>query len=143
MANQDTNDQAPEDVPSTGPQIPAQLPKGRQSLAKSRRELTEEELGQSGVRLMLFDELDRLDGEVRRLDNFRERFYTAEKRLAVLEEKRKQKLALEILYGVCLALGVGLLMLAPTLPKGAIQNTAIAMGIVLTFCGIIAKVVQG
>ena len=140
MADQDRLEQAPEDDPGKGPTIAPKLP--RQSLAKSRRELTEEELNQSGVRLMLMDEVDRLDLEVSRLILFRERFHEADKRLAELQAKHKRNLGLEILYGVSLSLGVGMLMLAPALPSGAIRATDIAVGVVLTICGIAAKGIQ-
>lgn len=139
MSEQDKTESAPEDIPHTGPAI---APKVRQSLSKSRRELTEEELTQSGVRLMLLDEVDRLDLEVSRLSDFRERFHAADKKLAVLEEQKLRHLALEILYGVCLALGVGMLMLAPTLPIGPLRATDIAIGALLVICGITAKAIQ-
>jgi hypothetical protein len=143
MVDYDKREQAPEDHPSVAPApAPKVLAKHRQSLSKSRRELTEEELAQSGVRLMLLDEVDRLESEVSDLTKFRDQFHAADKRLATLEAERKRHHALEILYGACLSLGVGMLMLAPTLPAGAIRSTTIAVGAILVACGISAKVVQ-
>jgi hypothetical protein len=117
-------------------------PKPRQSLAKSRRELTEEELSQSGVRMMLLDELDRLDAEVSRLSDYREKFYASDKRVAQLEAHHKRSLAFEIVHVVSLSLGVGALMLAPTIADKSLMYWALAIGFTLVICGIVAKAVQ-
>ena len=75
-------EQAPEESPSpTGSSVGL---KKRRSLSKSRRELTEEELEQSGVRLMLMDEVDRLDAEVSRLTKYRDEYHAADKAAGLL-----------------------------------------------------------
>ena len=137
MTELERPEQAPEDVPSdAGASIGA---KRRRSLSKSRRELTEEELTQSGVRLMLLDEVDRLDGEVTGLQTYEERFHAADKYCAVLQEKMRRNIAIDVVYGVCLGLGVGLLMLSPTLE--AVQRwPAVAIGVVLIISGVVTKV---
>ena len=133
-------EQAPEDIPSIG--IGASVgPKRRRSLSKSRRELTEAELGQSGVRLMLLDEVDRLDAEVSRLLEFQEKYYAADKMAGLLTEKHRHDIAVDVAYGVCVSFGVGFVMLAATLPKGPTWPI-IAAGIVLTMCGIAVKVIK-
>ena len=111
----DKPEQAPEDLPATGTSAGA---KRRRSLSKSRRELTEAELEQPGVRLMLLDEVDRLDSEVSRLLEFREKYHSADKRAGLLEERHRHDVAVDLAYGVCMSIGVGLLMLSPTLMKG-------------------------
>jgi hypothetical protein len=139
MSDPEKPEQAPEDIPSSGPSVPA---KRRRSLSKSRRELTEEELGQSGVRLMLLDEVDRLDAEVVRLQDFQDRFHTSDKQLALMQDKRRRDVVADVVYGVCLALGVGLLMLAPTVPEEQKVWPWVAVGIILVLCGIAMKVIR-
>ena len=136
MVDSDKPEQAPEDLPADGgASISA---KGRRSLSKSRRELTEEELTQSGVRLMLLDEVDRLDIEVRRCQAYEERYHLADKKVAVLEKQREKDIAVDVVHAVCVGLGVGFLMLAPTLTGQKIF--AAGVGLVLTVAGIVVKV---
>jgi len=113
--------------------------KARRSLSKSRRELTEEELGQSGVRLMLFDEVDRLETEVSRLRSYEERFHEADKKVAVLQENKRRDIATEVLYGVCLSLGVGILARSVATPEGLTVVTGVTGG-VLVLGAIVTKV---
>ena len=131
-------DPAPEDTQVTGPSVG---PKQRRSLSKSRRELTEQELSQSGVRLMLLDEVDRLDAEVNRLLEFQDKYYAADRLAGLLTEKRRHDIAVDVAYGVCVSFGVGFLMLAATLPTVPLWPV-IAAGIVLSVCGIVVKVVK-
>jgi hypothetical protein len=114
-------------------------PKGRRSLAKSRRELTEDELGQSGVRLMLLDEVDRLEAEVTRLHSYEEKFHAADKQVAVLQEKKRRNVATEVLYSVSISLGVGIIARSIATPQGLTPTSAIAGG-VLVIGAIVAKV---
>jgi hypothetical protein len=133
----DKPEQEPDDVPAVGPSVGQ---KGRRSLSKSRRELTEDEFSQSGVRMMMLDEMDRLDQDVVRLRSFEERFHDADKRVAVLEEKRRREIAVDVLHAVCIGLGSGMLMLAPTLNAAQKPGTVVAVGIVLLVGGIVVKV---
>jgi hypothetical protein len=139
MVDHQKNELAPEDEPNAGPSL---APKVRQALSKSRRELTEEELNQSGVRLMLQDEVDRLDSEVTKLSEFREKFYQSQTRIAVFETKKDRQIAFEVIYGVCVAIGVGMVMLAPTIEVNSLRWTDLAIAVVLITCGIVAKVKQ-
>ena len=131
-------EQAPEDIPTIGTSIGQ---KRRRSLSKSRRELTEEELSQSGVRLMLMDDVDRLESEVSRLLEFQDKYYAADKKAGLLEEKRRHDIAVDVAYGVCISIGVGLLMLAATLPRSQTW-TAVAVGVLLSACAIAVKVIK-
>ena len=139
MSDPERIEQAPEDLPgSPGTSISA---KGRRSLSKSRRELTEGELDQSGVRLMLLDEVDRLDSEVTRLRSFEVRFHAADKQVGILVEKRRAEIAVEVLYSVCVGLGTGLLFYVPSL-EDTLQVPAIATGAVLILGAVAAKVIR-
>ena len=130
----------PEDLPASGPGITAG-PKRRRSLSQSRRVLTEAELGQSGVRLMLLDEVDRLEAEVSRLLEFQDKYYAADKMTGLLTEKRRHDIAVDVAYGVCVSFGVGFLMLATNWSQGPTWPI-IATGIVLGVCGIAVKVIK-
>jgi hypothetical protein len=139
MADPDTPEQAPEDVPTGGTSVGS---KARRSLSKSRRELNEDELTQSGVRLMMFDELDRLDAEVYRLGTYEEKYHTADKQIGILEEKRKRDIVVDAVHAVCVGLGVGFLMLIFTLPAEPSGQRwfAAVVGTVLLIAGIAVKV---
>ena len=90
---------------------------------------------------MLLDEVDRLDTEVSRLLEFHDKYYAADKKAGLLAEKRRHDVAVDVAYGVCVSVGVGLLMLAATAPNIPTW-TAIAVGVVLTVCGIAIKVIR-
>ena len=130
-----TEPEAPEATSSPGASVGT---KRRLSLSKSRRELTDEELQQSGVRLMLLDEVDRLDEEVHRLTEYEDKYHLADKQVGVLKEQGRKRTAVDIVYTVCVGIGVGLLMLSPTLPE-PLPWLAAALGFVLLVSGITAK----
>lgn len=118
-------------------------PKGRQSLARIRRELSEEELSSPAVQRMLVEELERLERQVIELSEYRERFHLMDKRASILEEKAKHSLAGEIIFGACLSVGAAALGYAPALwthqPSGWI---AVAFGSFLVIAGIVSRAVQ-
>ena len=132
-----TEQETPEASPDSGSSIGT---KQRRSLSKSRRELTEDELEQSGVRLMLLDELERLDAEVNRLSEFQDKYYAADKKTGVLAEKHRQDIAVDVAYGVCVSFGVGFVMLAAQ--SESIPSWFGYAGAVLTLCGVAIKVIK-
>ena len=102
MAEQDTNNFASEDE-DIGRD--ADSSEGQRAFRKIPRELTEEDLASTAVQKLLVGTLDRLEKEKKEYKSYVERFHKADKKVAVLEEKGKTKLALEILSGTCLTFG--------------------------------------
>lgn len=139
-----SNTEAPEDVELPG--IPEHLPAepkkshSRRALTTARRELSDKELLSPVIPKMLLDEIDRLEEDKTELAGFRNRFYDADKKVAVLEQKQKIDIAQEIVSLTCLTIGGAALGYAPSVwasqPTGAI---ALGFGIVLVLGGIIAK----
>ena len=87
---------------------------GRQAFRKLPRELTEQDLENPAVPKLLLNEIDRLEIENEEHKHYMERFHEADKKVAVLEEKGKTILALDISFGGCLTIGA--LILGQVLP---------------------------
>lgn len=119
---------APENVVggSTG-EVPARGQ--RDALSNVRRPLEEDELSESGAQKLLLDALDRADEQLAELEKYRPRYYEADKRAAVLEERLKFSNALEVVFGV----GVGL--------GGAIVGTVPYLWNLDSLAGVIALVI--
>ena len=141
MAQGDRPDQEPGSTEA--PESSTFAPKSRQSLSKLRRELSEEELSSPAAHRLLIEELERLDRLNAELHGYRTRFHTADKRVAVLEEKIKKSLAGEIVFGVTIAMGSAALGVAPFgwshQPAGWLL---LIFAGVLIIGGIVSRVVQ-
>jgi hypothetical protein len=129
--------------PSAGGEPVQSPPKPASALSGIRRDLTDEELSTPGARKLLIDRLDQTEMQVVELKEFRDRFYTADKQVAVLMEKIKQDTAAEVLYGVVLSVGAILVGLTPstwrTQPFGWISLLA---GVALIIVAVILKGVR-
>jgi|ERR1017187_2057469 septal ring factor EnvC (AmiA/AmiB activator) len=123
--------------------VAEQLPKVRKALSRLKRELSDEELATPGVQKMLVEELERVEDENNDLKNFREKFNTADKDLAVANQKLKGWQSMEIISTGCIAVGAAALVYVPeawkTQPNGWI---ALIFGGVLTVIGIVAKAIR-
>ncbi|QFY43628.1 hypothetical protein F6R98_14180 [Candidatus Methylospira mobilis] len=139
------------DLPDTEPQeilngVPQPVVKGsssRKSFAKLRRELSDEELSSPAVQRMLIDEIERLDSERIELASFRTKFHDSDKRAAILEERFKSKVSIEIIHVACITVGAGALGYAPSIWQT--QPTAwmaTIFGVVLIVAGLAAKAVK-
>ncbi|GBR77498.1 hypothetical protein RDn1_157 [Candidatus Termititenax dinenymphae] len=82
-------------------------PPAKQSKAYSsaRRNLTEEELLVPGVVNILIDEMDRLEAEIGEYKPFKEKYYSCNTRVKVLEERAKKPVMLEIIETALLVIG--------------------------------------
>lgn len=102
----------------------APAPKGRQSLSRVRRELSDEEFATPAVVRMMIEDLERLEREVADLKDYRAQYHSADKRADILAEKAKRSLADDLVFGVGLAIGSAALGYAPALwdhqPSGTI-----------------------
>lgn len=140
MPPTDRPDQEP-DTPAGSALVP--VSKSRMSLTRVRRELTDDELGSPAVQKMLIDEIERLERESSELADFRDRFYDADKRAAIILEREKKSISGEVIFGVCLSVGAAAVGYAPavwsTPPQGPI---ALVFGAVLMIGGIVSRLVK-
>lgn len=116
---------------------------GRKSFAKLRRELSDDELASPAVQRMLIDEIERLDSERIDLSSYRTKYHDSDKRAAVLDEKFKGKIAIEIIHVACITVGAAALGYAPSIWQSQPTAWIVAIfGLVLVLAGIIAKAVK-
>ncbi len=111
------------------------------------RELSTEELTQSGTAKMMVASLDRLDEEVEELKDYRERYHDASRTAAVLEVRlsalRRQSVTQEVVSTGSLVIGAALIGFVPSLKDQPEQMTAaLAFGTILILGGIVAKVTR-
>ncbi len=127
-------------APEAGPADPT--PKGRRSLSRMRREMTDDELSSSGVQKIMMDDLDRLEAEKIELQRYVDRFHAADRENAVLKEKGKVRVASDITFGVLMTLGAAAIGYSPTLQavSGASQ-TLVWTGAALLVGGVLSKLV--
>lgn len=140
MNSPERADLAPEEPTEATSSI---APKGRQVLAKVRRELSEEEFTSPAAQRLLVDELERLEREAAELRDFRRSYYVERERRVVLEERARKTLVGEVIFGTALSLAGASLGYAPVAwdqqPTGLL---ALIFGLVLLVMGIIARVIQ-
>ncbi len=137
----------PDTEPPTSPkEAEPEQPKGkskRKAFASLRRELNDKELSSPAVQKLLLDEIDRLEDNNIELCGFRGRFYDADKRAAILEEKSKIRVSNEVVSTACITVGAAALGYAPAVwasqPTGFI---CIVFGLLLVILGIVAKAVK-
>lgn len=92
---------------------------------------------------LIIEDWERLDRERGELVDYRDRFYAADKQVAVLQARLKPSVAFEILSSSCLVIGAAAIgyarMLWQNPPDGYI---AVIFGAVLIIGGILAKAVK-
>jgi hypothetical protein len=122
---------------------PPTAPKGRRSLSRVTRELTEQELKNPGVLKLIIEDNERLERDRGELIDYRDRFYSAREEIANLKGRLKQSVAFEILSSACLVGGTAAMTCAKMLwehqPAGWIT---LAFGVILIAAGIVAKAVK-
>jgi hypothetical protein len=84
---------------------PAFRKRPQTALSKLRRELSDEELQNSGVQKMLLDSLDRLEHETAQLQSFERKYHDVARKLAVAEEKLIRSNWVQALEGIGLTIG--------------------------------------
>jgi hypothetical protein len=123
--------------------LPSAEHKSRKALSRLKRELSDEELSSPGVQKLLVEELEKLEHDCALAHEYRDRFYAADKEVAILKVQQKKSLSGEIIFGGCLAVGAAALGYAPAVwaqqPSGWI---ALIFGGVVVLLGIVARVVQ-
>lgn len=75
------------------------------SFGKIQREIDDSDLKNPAVGRLLLSERDKLLYEKTQLENYRDQYYDAEKRAAVLETKVEKEKGFQVLYTFCLTVG--------------------------------------
>lgn len=134
VGKNDTAGAAQEPTPATG---------RRQAFRDLRRQLTDEDLRSAGVQKLLLDDLERAETRCESLSSYVDRFHTADKQAAVLEERIKTDKASEISFGVGIGLGGAVMGLAPLFwneqPRGWL---ALGIGVALIIGATITRAVR-
>jgi hypothetical protein len=135
---QTPSESAPEEAGATP--VSSQDPKSRKTFSRIKIELSDDELASPGVQKMIVEELGRSQETISIMEGYREKFYRADRDLAVEREKNKKNLFLEIISGGCLAAGAAAFGYAPSLTTLPLAGwIAVAFGVVLTVIGVMAK----
>jgi hypothetical protein len=113
----------------------------RPSFRDIRLQMSPEELQQSGVQRLLIENLERADIECDRLQGFVGKYHEADKKAAVLEEKLKSNIAIEVLTGGGYALGGVIVSYATTLHEG-MKAAGLVVGVVCIGVSALAKYLQ-
>lgn len=136
MGNDDTEDQAPEDDGSGKGLSRQKTP--QKCFDDVARNLGPEDLKNPALHKMSLAENDRLEAENINLKRFEQLFYKSDKEVAVLKEKGKRALSLEILSITCLTIGAILI----GLNSHPFNKFEVVLGAILIIGGIIAKGVK-
>lgn len=100
----------PPSVSQPGREVPAT---GRTLFKSLTRELSDADMGNSGVQKMLLAELERLENENANSRGYIERFHDADKDRAVLQEKVRTVKSIDIICGTGIAIGGIMVGLSP------------------------------
>lgn len=106
---EEEKDQEPQQIPNAVKDVPRKRPR---ALDQANRILTEEELGHSGVRKMMLDELERLKEENAELSGYRAQYFDSVTECAILKQKEKISIAGEVISFGCSAIGGALIGLS-------------------------------
>ena len=116
----------------------------RQAFRDLRRQLTEAELASPGVQKLLLESLERADADCDRYMAFEPLYYAADKRAAILDEKLRTSVALEVAFGFGVGVGCAAIGIAASIwdqhPKLGIFG--LTFGAVLVLGGIGVRVIK-
>ncbi len=115
-----------------------------QAFRDIRRELSEAELSNPGVQRLILDRLDSALARCDALSGFESRFHERDKRVEVLEERLRKRVALDIAWSGGLSIGLALLTLTPVvwhLHPHWIRDIFLAIGALLFILAIAMRVV--
>jgi hypothetical protein len=117
---------------------------GRPAFREIQRQLSDEELQQTGVQKLLLDNFERADSECVSLREYVEKYHKADKENEALRARLKTNVAMEILTAAGVAAGSSIISLAPSLfPAGSDgRSFGVAIGLVLLLGSAIGRYVQ-
>lgn len=121
-------------VPATG---------SRSAFRDIRRQLSEDDLKQPGVQKIIIEDFERAEAECERLREYEKRYHEKSTEAAILAEKLKSNIALEIVTGATLAVGGAIASFASLFPGDSAKFWAsLLIGIVLIVASTTAKLFQ-
>lgn len=94
------------------------------------------------VQKMLLNELNRLKTENAELGDYREQFHAADKKLAVEEQRGKQRRAGEVIFGVCLTIGAAAIGRSPAVWGTVDAWLYLVFGFFLLIAGVVFRSMQ-
>lgn len=101
----------------------------RLALRNVKKQLTDEELAQSGTQKMLLEMLEDAENESENLKSYVSSFYEADKKAAILGEKLIIEKSIEIFFGVGVGLGGAIFGLTPFFWAKDVTYGLICLGI--------------
>lgn len=121
-----------------------QYPKSRRSLSRIRRELSEDDLKNPAVQKLLISEIDRLEEENQAQRVFQENFHATDKEKAILEQKLKISVSLDIIFGSGLSVGAAIIGLSPTFWDATNFKGpgCLTLGLIIMIGAIVSRLVQ-
>ena len=117
----------------------------RTSFRDIRRQLSEEELKQTGVQKLVIEDFERAEDECVALRLYVEKYHEADKINAALKEKLKANIAMDVISAVGFAGGGAIVSLAPSIwdAHGLIGILAVVVGLLFIAGSGLAKHIQG
>ena len=107
-----------------------------------KRELTDEDLNSPGTQRLLLNELDKYDECQKKNEELQTKFYSSDKKNAVLTAELKSSRAFDIMYSFMLTVGSILIGLSPSINVNG-QNYltwwVFCIGVIAIFGAIVAK----
>ena len=120
-------------------------PTGRRfALRNVRKQLTDEELAQSGTQKMLLEMLEESENEKEGLRSYVTSFHEADKKSAILGEKLNADRSIEVFFGAGVGFGGAILGLSPFFwDKGAIYGViCLIIGVILIIGASIGRAIK-
>lgn len=109
---------------------------GTGAFSNLSRSLNEANLKNPAVGKLLLEKIDILSSEKIVLEGFRDKFYDADKRVGILEEKSQSQNKFQILYSACLTMG-GTVFGIAFATEGPLRIVLIVSGVLLFGVGTI------
>lgn len=117
--------------------------KNRKAFSKLRRELSDEDLSHPGAQKLLLDRLDDLEQNVSLLTEYQSRFYNSDKECAVLNEKIRASLSIEVSFAFLLTIGSLMIGVSPSFWDGSIKGPSLLiLGGISMIGGILTRVIK-
>ena len=119
----------------------------RQVFRALRRQLTDDDLANSGVQKLILHMLEQAENDRDEAEGFRQRFNDSEKNVAVLQEKAKSAKAVDVAYGVGTGIGGAMIGAAfyfwgKTPPDYLAGGVIFGFGILLFIGGVVIKAIK-
>lgn len=115
------------------------------AFSKLNRELQDEDLNNRGTQRLLLNELDKYEMCKTQLEEYREKFHSADKTNAVLSARLSSSTAFEITNSCMITIGSILIGLTPSILEGGktyyLTWIILAVGLIALSGGIISKIV--